>query len=306
MKDYKKKLINILAVILGNAIMALGVVAFVVPAGIPMGGATGVGIALNHFWGVRISIVVFLMNSFILLIAWFVIGADFVGKTILSVIIYPILLEVIQKIPGITNITDNIFLAAIYGGILIGLSMAVVVRVGGSTGGTDAIGMILNKKTSLSVGTGVYLADVVVLGMQAVFSDMEQILYAILVVILTTIVMNKMIPNGKTSMQVMIISKEYRKIQKKILREIEAGVTLFQIQTGCAGEYQQGVMCVIPRHKLFALKEMVCATDPNAFLTITQINEVNGQGFTRERVEYNELRYDAEESDIPAINAPVY
>ena len=166
--------------------------------------------------------------------------------------------------------------------------------------------MILNKKTSLSVGTGVYLADVVVLGMQAVFSDMEQILYAILVVILTTIVMNKMIPNGKTSMQVLIISKEYRKIQKKILREIEAGVTLFQIQTGCAGEYQQGVMCVIPRHKLFALKEMVCATDPNAFLTITQINEVNGQGFTRERVEYNELRYDAEESDIPAINAPVY
>ena len=271
-KHLKKQLLNTLCVIAGNAILALGVVAFIVPSGIPMGGATGLGIVGNHFWGIRTSIIVFCVNSILIIVAWFVIGRAFVEKTLLSTIIYPVFLEVLQQIPGITTMTDNLLLSAIFGGLLVGLSMGMVVRVGGSTGGTDIVAMIVNKKTPLSVGT------------------IEQILYGIIVIILTTIVIDKVVPNGKVSMQVMIISREYEKLQKKILLDIEAGVTLFHIQTGYSGEEQKGVMCVVPRHKLFALKEMVCETDPNAFLTIMQINEVNGQGFTRERIKYEELR----------------
>ena len=97
---------------------------------------------------------------------------------------------------------------------------------------------------------------------------MERILYGIILTLLATVVIDKVVPNGKVSMQVMIISREYKNIQEKILQDIEAGVTLFHIQTGYSGEEQKGVMCVIPRHKLFALKEMVCETDPFAFLTI--------------------------------------
>lgn len=289
-KHLKKQLLNTLCVIAGNAILALGVVAFIVPSGIPMGGATGLGIVGNHFWGIRTSIIVFCVNSILIIVAWFVIGRAFVEKTLLSTIIYPVFLEVLQQIPGITTMTDNLLLSAIFGGLLVGLSMGMVVRVGGSTGGTDIVAMIVNKKTPLSVGTIVYMVDALVLAMQAVFSNMEQILYGIIVIILTTIMIDKVVPNGKVSMQVMIISREYEKIQKKILLDIEAGVTLFHIQTGYSGEEQKGVMCVVPRHKLFALKEMVCETDPNAFLTIMQINEVNGQGFTRERIKYEELR----------------
>ena len=289
-KHLKKQLLNTLCVIAGNAILALGVVAFIVPSGIPMVGATGLGIVGNHFWGIRTSIIVFCVNSILIIVAWFVIGRAFVEKTLLSTIIYPVFLEVLQQIPVITTMTDNLLLSAIFGGLLVGLSMGMVVRVGGSTGGTDIVAMIVNKKTPLSVGTIVYMVDALVLAMQAVFSNMEQILYGIIVIILTTIVIDKVVPNGKVSMQVMIISREYEKLQKKILLDIEAGVTLFHIQTGYSGEEQKGVMCVVPRHKLFALKEMVCETDPNAFLTIMQINEVNGQGFTRERIKYEELR----------------
>lgn len=289
-KSTSEKLMNLLGVAAGNAILALAVVAFIVPAGIPMGGATGLGIAGNHFWGIRTSIIVFSLNSILLIIAWFILGKGFVKKTLLSTFIYPLFLELLQKIPGITTMTDNILLSAIFGGLLVGVSMGIVVRVGGSTGGTDIIALIANKKTSLSVGVTVYMVDFVVLGIQASFSDMEQILYGIILTLLATVVIDKVVPNGKVSMQVMIISREYKKIQGKILQDIEAGVTLFHIQTGYRGEEQKGVMCVIPRHKLFALKEMVCETDPFAFLTINQINEVNGQGFTRERIAYEELK----------------
>lgn len=289
-KKANKILTSILGVIAGDALLAFAVIAFIVPAGIPMGGATGLGIVGNHFWGIRTSVIVLLVNSILLIIAWFILGKGFVEKTLLSTFVYPAFLEVIQGIPGITTMTDNKLLSAILGGLLIGLSMGVVVRVGGSTGGTDIIAMIVNKKTSLSVGVTVYIVDAVVLGMQAVFSDMEQILFGIIVVILTTVVIDKVVPNGKISMQIMIISKEYTKIQKKILRDMEAGVTLFHIQTGYSGEEQKGVMCVIPRHKLFGLKELVCEIDPLAFLIINQINEVNGKGFTMDRISQASLR----------------
>ena len=126
---------NLLGVVAGNAILALAVVAFIVPAGIPMGGATGLGIAGNHFWGIRTSIIVFSLNSILLIIAWFILGKGFVKKTLLSTFIYPLFLELLQKIPGITTMTDNILLSAIFGGLLVGVSMGIVVRVGGSTGG---------------------------------------------------------------------------------------------------------------------------------------------------------------------------
>ena len=195
---------NLLGVAAGNAILALAVVAFIVPAGIPMGGATGLGIAGNHFWGIRTSIIVFSLNSILLIIAWFILGKGFVKKTLLSTFIYPLFLELLQKIPGITTMTDNILLSAIFGGLLVGVSMGIVVRVGGSTGGTDIIALIANKKTSLSVGVTVYMVDFVVLGIQASFSDMEQILYGIILTLLATVVIDKVVPNGKVSMQVMI------------------------------------------------------------------------------------------------------
>lgn len=111
-----------------------------------------VGIAGNHLWGIRTSIIVFSVNSILLVMSWFVLGDGFVKKTLLSTFIYPVFLEMIQRIPGITTMTDNILLAAIFGGLLVGLSMGLVVRAGGLTGGTDIIAMMLNKKTSLSVG----------------------------------------------------------------------------------------------------------------------------------------------------------
>lgn len=279
---------NIGQVLLGNFLLAIAVVAFIIPSQIPMGGSTGLALALNHFFGWRTSIVVFVVNVILLIIAYYAFGKEFVSKTILSTLVYPVLLEIVNLIPGIHTITNDLMLNALFGGLLIGCSMGLVVKAGGSTGGTDVIAMLLNKYTKLTVGTGVYLVDFCVLGLQAIFSSLEMILFGVVLTFVISMVINHLLPDGKVSLQVMVITKEYEAIRKEILFKTQAGVTLFHIETGYAQENQKGLICVIPRYKLYDLKEMIFEIDPYAFLTISIVSEVDGQGFTSDRISFEE------------------
>ncbi|MGM9947135.1 YitT family protein [Floccifex sp.] len=279
---------NNIQVIFGNLLLAIAVQAFIIPSQIPMGGATGFALAIHHFFGFRTSIVVFVVNALLLIIAGIFFGKEFVKKTILSTLIYPILLEMVALIPGISTITNDLMLCALFGGILVGCAMGLVVQAGGSTGGSDIVALLLNRFTKWSVGTSVYIIDFCILALQAVFSNKEMILFGIVLTIVITTIINRLLPDGKVSLQVMIISSQYEIIRKNILFDIQAGTTLFYIETGYAKEQQKGILCVIPRHKLFALKEMVYQVDPYAFLTISVVSEVDGQGFSTKRLSYEE------------------
>ncbi|MGN1275630.1 MAG: YitT family protein [Floccifex sp.] len=279
---------NNIQVIFGNLLLAIAVQAFIIPSQIPMGGATGFALAIHHFLGFRTSIVVFVVNGLLLIIAGIFFGKEFVKKTILSTLIYPVLLEIVALIPGISTITGDLMLCALFGGILVGCAMGLVVQAGGSTGGSDIVALLLNRFTKWSVGTSVYIIDFCILALQAIFSNKEMILFGIVLTIVITTIINRLLPDGKVSLQVMIISSQYEIIRKNILFDIQAGTTLFYIETGYAKEQQKGILCVIPRHKLFALKEMVYQVDPYAFLTISVVSEVDGQGFSTKRLSYDE------------------
>lgn len=293
----KNKIINVVQVLIGNIVLAVAVEAFIVPSGIPMGGATGLGLVLHHFFGWRISMTVLMVNVLLLIVSAVFFGKEFVEKTIFSTLAYPVLLEIVANIPGISTITNDLMLCALFGGLLVGCSMGLVVKAGGSTGGTDVVAMLLNKYTPLTVGTSVYLIDFCILSLQAVFSNKEMILFGIVLTIVISTVINRLLPDGKVSLQVMIISKEYEKIRKEILFQIQAGVTLFYLETGYAKEKQKGLICVIPRYKLYDLKEMVYCIDPYAFITISVVNEVDGQGFTTDRLSFEEYEQKIEHKE---------
>ena len=122
-----------------------------------------------------------------------------------------------------------------------------------------------------------------ILGGQAIFSEPEQILYGVVLLVVETIALDKVMLMGQSQIQVFAISSHFEEIRQKLLLELNAGVTMMMIETGCAGEQQKGVLCVIPPRKLFAAKELIQSVDPDAFITVTQIKEVRGQGFTMER-----------------------
>lgn len=294
MKSSLKKHVNtVFGVLVGNAILAFTVAAFIVPHGVIMGGATGIGLTIAHYVPVDLSIIIFIVNSILFVLGAAVLGKKFAVATIASTFIYPTFLSIVQKIPGIDGLTDNLMLATLYAGALLGVGIGLIVRVGSSTGGTDIVALVLNKWFHIPVAGLLYVIDFLVLGGQIFFSDTEQIMYGVLMLVLETAILNKVMLLGQSQIQLFIISEEYEHIREKMLKELDAGVTMVHVETGYGQANQKGVLCIIPNRKLYSVKELVQSIDPKAFITITQINEVRGRGFSMERVGYEEIPQDA-------------
>lgn len=294
MKSSLKKHVNtVFGVLVGNAILAFTVAAFIVPHGVIMGGATGIGLTIAHYVPVDLSIIIFIVNSILFVLGATVLGKKFAVATIASTFIYPTFLSIVQKIPGIDGLTDNLMLATLYAGALLGVGIGLIVRVGSSTGGTDIVALVLNKWFHIPVAGLLYVIDFLVLGGQVFFSDTEQIMYGVLMLVLETAILNKVMLLGQSQIQLFIISEEYEHIREKMLKELDAGVTMVHVETGYGQANQKGVLCIIPNRKLYSVKELVQSIDPKAFITITQINEVRGRGFSMERVGYEEIPQDA-------------
>lgn len=290
MKNTRRKVLGtILGVLGGNTILAFAVAAFIIPRGTIMGGATGLGLTISHYVPVNLSLMILLLNGVFFILGATVLGKTFAFTTIASSIIYPLLLSLMQGIPGIENLTNSEFLSIIYGGVLLGVGIGMIVRVGSSTGGTDSLALVINKWTHISVAMLLYIIDFTVLAMQAIFSNSEQILYGILNLVISTVVLNKVMLMGKSQIQVFVVSNEYEKIRKMLLKIANVGVTMVMIESGYESKPKKGVLCVISNRKVYSINEKIHDIDPQAFVTISQINEVRGRGFSMDRVTYDEL-----------------
>lgn len=283
-KPAKKAAITLLCVLSGNVLMAFLVAAFIIPHDIIMGGTTGIGIVLHKtIPNMDVSLFVLIMNVALLILGLLTLGKQFAVTTVASSVLYPVFLGLFQKIPGIDSMTNDPLIAAVFAGALMGIALGLVMRVGSSTGGMDIVTLILNKYTHLPVSLWVWITDIIVIGGQAIFNPAEKTLLGIIVLVLEAIILDKAMILGKSQIQLFVVSQEYEIIRQKLLEELRAGVTMTLIETGRLGEHQKGVLCVIPKRKLYDATEQVLAIDPKAFITITQINEVRGQGFTLER-----------------------
>ncbi len=285
-KPWQKNLETVLGVLVGNIVLAFTVAAFMVPHGIIMGGATGIGLTISHYLPVQLSLIILIVNACLFLLGAVTLGKKFVITTIASTFLYPACLSVMQAIPGVTELTDNIMLATLYGGALLGLGVGVIVRVGSSTGGTDILALVFNKWFHVSVAVLMYIVDFTVLGAQMLFSDTEQIMYGILALVIETAILNRVMLMGQSQIQLFVISERHEEIRERMLKEQDVGVTMVHVETGYGKEEQKAVLCIIPNRKLYATNEMIHTIDEKAFITISQINEVKGRGFTMERVVY--------------------
>lgn len=267
----------------GSTLLAFLVAAFVSPHGIIMAGTTGIGLALCKFLPVDTTIVVLALNILMLLLGLFALEKKFFLATIASSLLYPVLLAVMQRIPGIESLTEDPLLAAILGGGLLGLALGMVMRVGASTGGTDVLNLVMNKYFHWPVSVCVWITDIIIIIVQALFSNTEQILYGIIMLVIESIVLDRVMVMGQSQIQVLVMSSKYDEIRRRLLDELEAGVTMLHIESGYTNREGKGILCVIPPRKQFAAKEIIYAVDPEAFLTITQVWEVQGRGFSFER-----------------------
>ena len=202
---------KLLLVLIGNTIYASAIVMFLLPNDLMTGGTTGLALFFQHQFQIPISLFVGAFNIIMFLLGAFVLGKTFAMTTLVSTFYYPICLELLQKLPFLSHMTDDILLSVLFSGLMIGVGIGIVIRAGASTGGMDIPPLILNKKLGLSVSFTLYLFDFCILLLQMTFTDKERILYGILLVIVYTVVLNKVLLMGKSQMQVKIVSSRYRK-----------------------------------------------------------------------------------------------
>ena len=280
----KEKIQKLALVILGNTIYCIGVVAFILPLELITGGTTGLGLIVNYFADVPLELFTAIFNISMFVLAWFVLGAEFALTTMVSTFYYPVILGVFQRIEAFSHLTDDPLLGTICAGLLIGVGLGIVIRAGASTGGMDIPPLILNKKLGLSVSVGLYAFDFAVLLGQMLFRDTEKSLYGIILVVIYTVVMDKVLVSGKSRMQVKIVSDHYEEINHMIQEKLDRGSTFFLSETGYLRRDTKTVLTVVSKRQLVMLEQEIVKIDPEAFVVVSEVKEVVGYGFTKRKV----------------------
>ena len=281
---WKHHLTMILSILIGNTLLAFGICAFVVPNGIMLGGSTGISLAVQHLLPeMRLSVISAIINGALFLLGLVFLGKKFAATSLLSTIIFPVILAVFEMLPLGDLFQEGIVLSALACAVVFGLGIGMVVRAGGSTGGMDIPPIILQKFKGIPVGTSMMFFDSVVVLLQVAVSGLDGILCSLLVIVVMSATVNKALVSGEKKVQVMIFSPAYEQIRKALLEQVVVGVTLLNVETGYDGLDQKAVLSVVYARKYPEIRETALSIDPKAFIVTSDVTNVNGQGYTIDR-----------------------
>lgn len=275
---------NIALVILGNIIYAATVKLFLLPAELMSSGTTGIALVINQLTNFPLTLFIALFNIAALIVGLIFLGKKFFLTTIVSSLLYPAFLEVLNRIlPEDIFVTDNTILNVLFSGIGLGLALGLVIRSGASTGGMDIPVLILNKYFKIPVSISLYVFDFCIILCQLFYHTAEDLLYGILLLLLTSIVLDKTLLWGDTKTEVKIISNKSDDIKREILSEVDRGVTLLYGEGGYSGEEGKIVLSVISNRELVKVERLVRHIDPDCFMIVSSVREVWGKGFSIEK-----------------------
>ena len=271
------------SIIFGNALYSLAVALFLEPAGLITGGATGIALAIGRLTGLPVSGLLFFINLAMLVWGWVVLGRAFALNTLASSVLSPAFLALFEGMANGRVLTEDIFLCTVFAGLGIGVSLGIVIRSGASTGGLDIPPLVLNKWFKLPVSATMLVFDIMVLLTQAVFSPMPQVLYGIVMVLIHTVVMDKMLMMGASRTEVKIISSKSDAICAAILEQLDRGVTILHGEGGYTHESSAVLLSIVSNRELPRLEKLAHSIDPTCFLIVSHVTEVSGRGFSMDK-----------------------
>lgn len=274
---------SIIPVVIGNIIYALVVKLFILPTNLMSSGTTGIALLANHFLGIPVSFFILIFNVCMLILGLIILGKKFAMTTIVSTLMYPIALEFFNQTLGEFVITNNELLNTIFAGLGIGLALGIVLRSGASTGGMDIPPLVLNHFFRIPVSVSLYVFDFIILSSQSLYNPLERLLYGIILILLTSIVLDKVLLMGTTKTEVKIISPKFEKIAEEILSEMDRGVTLLNARGGYLKNEHSVVLSVVSNRELPKIEKLVRALDPDAFMIVSRVSEVWGRGFSTKK-----------------------
>ena len=271
------------SILFGNALYSLAVALFLEPAGLITGGATGIALAIGRLTGLPVSGLLLFINLAMLVWGWAVLGRAFALNTLASSILSPAFLGLFEGLLAGRVLTEDIFLCTVFSGLGIGVALGFVIRSGASTGGLDIPPLVLNKWFKLPVPATMLTFDIAVLLMQAVFSPVQQVLYGVVMVLIHTIVMDKMLMLGASRTEVKIVSSQSDAICAAILAQLDRGVTILHGEGGYTHEPSAVLLSIVSNRELPRLEKLAHSIDPTCFLIVSHVTEVSGRGFSLDK-----------------------
>lgn len=271
---------TIAVVILGNILYAMVVKLFLLPGNLMTGGTTGIGLVVNHFTGIPLSMFVLAFNIVMLVFGFLMLGKRFALTTVISSFTYPIALEVLDQMLGNVVITEDPMLNTLFSGLGVGLTLGIVIRAGASTGGMDIPPLVLNKYFRIPVSVSLNAFDLLILAGQALYNPPEKILYGIILVLTYTVVLDKVMLMGTTKTEVKIISDHVAEIRQAILAQVDRGVTILYGEGGYLQEKRQIILTILSNRELPQVERVIRDLDPEAFMVVSRVTEVRGRGFS--------------------------
>ena len=278
--QWKQEGKNMALLLVGALIYGIGTHAFVEPAHIAPGGAMGIALMVNHFADLPIGLLTLAINIPLLVLAWFSLSHRFAVSTAFATAVCSFILDFMVA-PVCPVYTGDRILCSLYGGILSGVGMGLIFMAGMTTGGSDILGYVLQKKRpQLSIGRALMAVDRVILLMSIyVFGNIDAALFGLVSLFATTKVIDSVIYGGDASTMATVVTRKPREIARRIIADLDRSATLVQATGAYSGKDTSVLLCTVRKSQFQRLRKIVYEADPGAFLMATEASEVLGDGF---------------------------
>jgi len=276
-RDIKKYIL----LFIGSIITAIGLEIFLVPNNIIDGGIVGISIMISHLTGQPLSLFLILFNIPFLYLGYIQIGKTFTISTTFAIASLSYWVSFFHPIPGVTN---DLFLAAVFGGIIVGIGVGIIIRYGGSLDGTEIVAILMDKRTSFSVGEIIMFFNLFILTSAGLVFTWDKAMYSLVAYFIAFKVIDTTIEGLDESKAVMIVSDKPDEIADALMARLGRGVTILHGEGGYTKERKDVLYSVITRLEMAKLKSIVDELDENAFVTINDVHEVMGGRFKKKAI----------------------
>ncbi len=273
----KKVIVEFIGLTTGIIITALGLTLFLIPNRIAAGGVSGLSIIIFHLFNIPVGLMMLILSIPLFIVSLKTHGISFVSRSIYGIVLLSVLIDILQ--PLTLALTEDLLLASIYGGVIIGLGVGLVFRCKGTTGGTDMAARILNHFFDITSGRALLIIDGIIVIIAGIVFNIEVALNAVITIFIVSKTIDIIQEGPYISKMCIIISDNSLQIKNKILKDLDRGLTSIKGIGGYTDQERQVLLCIINRSEVSKLKNLVYEVDKKAFVVITGAQEVMGEGF---------------------------
>ena len=267
-----KTILSYIIIILAATLAAYSLDTFLIPNNILDGGVTGISIIISKVFSIPISLLVILINIPFVYVGYRNLGKNFLIRTIIAMLTFSIALSFFESFH---EVTDEILLATIFGGILLGIGVGLVIRMGACVDGTESVALVISKKTSLSVGQIVMIFNFLIYGCAALIFGIDRALYSILTYFITFKVIDLVSEGLEQAKAALIVTEKGTDMANEIYKRLGRTVTRINGQGLLSGE-KEVMYCVLTRIEVFELKKIANEMDESAFISILEVSDIIG------------------------------